>query len=552
MPRKSVRQHGTQADQQTSVYKEVSNYKQLIFVNDNYSYLIQDIYQNNRWNLQEKFNELKEYYEQININPVIAWEQGVQYLDLPQPIPLNSYGLEAFKKGDYKNIAVDKKANSISTERTYAKRIEFWAKNFQSFNQFQGQDNFSWVLTYNRLLTYEIMKYNNDKGNTISSLNNDFKTIIRAIKLLLPKSDNELRWKFTSLQMAIGDIERYEDDLNQIKTDRELRTFIPYEQLLDIVDSLENQYNTSKDLKTNMYLLAVAINVLDYPSRMDKYGMEILTDISQIDVNKSYVYLTNPITFIFFNEKKQHKPLSYRLNAKPILEFNKRLNKIILQSISDFPRTHLFISPSSLKPVKDTTIAEWLKNLFPDKNLGVNTFRSSFVSYFYPKSNNREKDIMRIRMRTSRQELERAYFKQYTSPDVLVKVKLEPTDELFESVSTGTTTNPLMVSEEFDNDYRRVRPYSNSPQVNVDVPRQSRKKNDVSIREQRIANSRKYYADKREQHLEKMRKYDKDPQVKRRKYLRDLNSGQLDWSKMKETTKQKYNLKYDSNTNSYS
>jgi len=49
-----------------------------------------------------------------------------------------------------------------------------------------------------------------------------------------------------------------------------------------------------------------------------------------------------------------------------------------------------------------------------------------------------------------------------------------------------------------------------------------------------------------------MRKYDKDPQVKRRKYLRDLNSGQLDWSKMKETTKQKYNLKYDSNTNSYS
>ena len=62
MPRKSVRQHGTQADQQTSVYKEVSNYKQLIFVNDNYSYLIQDIYHNNRWNLQEKLNELKEYY----------------------------------------------------------------------------------------------------------------------------------------------------------------------------------------------------------------------------------------------------------------------------------------------------------------------------------------------------------------------------------------------------------------------------------------------------------------------------------------------------------
>ena len=131
------------------------------------------------------------------------------------------------------------------------------------------------------------MKYNDDKGYTISSLNNDFKTIIRAIKLLLPKPDNELRWKFTSLQMAIGDIERYEDDLNEIKTARELRTFISYEQLIDLVDNLENQYNTTKDLKTNMYLLAVAINVLDYPSRMDKYGMEILLDFSQLQPNKS-------------------------------------------------------------------------------------------------------------------------------------------------------------------------------------------------------------------------------------------------------------------------
>ena len=154
---------------------------------------MQYIYLNNIWNLQEKFNELKEYYEQINVSPFIAWEQGIQYLDLPQAIPLNSYSLTAFKRGDYKGIAVDTKANSISTDSKYAKRIEFWAKNFQLFHQFQGQDDFSWVMIYNRLLTYEVMKYNNDKENTISSLNSDFKTITRAIELLLPKPDNESR-----------------------------------------------------------------------------------------------------------------------------------------------------------------------------------------------------------------------------------------------------------------------------------------------------------------------------------------------------------------------
>ena len=87
--------------------------------------------------------------------------------------------------------------------------------------------------------------------------------------------------------MAMGDIERYEDDLNEIKTARELKTFIPYERLFDLVDNLENQYNTTKDLKTNKYSLEVAIHVLDYPSRRDKYGMEILLDFSQLQPNKS-------------------------------------------------------------------------------------------------------------------------------------------------------------------------------------------------------------------------------------------------------------------------
>ena len=170
-------------------------------------------------------------------------------------------------------------------------------KTFYNFRAFQNQDDFRWVLENNRLLTYEILHYNNRKGNTLSSVNNDFKTLIRAIKILLENEDNEIRWKFSSLQIALGDIDRYEDDLNQIRTDRELKTFIPYEQLIDIVDNLEIQYNRVKDLnapkntrlKFNMYLLSVAINVLDYPSRLDKYEMEIIDDISKVKDDKSYV-----------------------------------------------------------------------------------------------------------------------------------------------------------------------------------------------------------------------------------------------------------------------
>ena len=157
-----------------------------------------------------------------------------------------------------------------------------------------------------------------------------------------------------------------------------IKVFSTTEKFLEfllIVDNLEIQYNRAKDLnapkntrlKLNMYLLSVAINVLDYPSRLDKYDMEIINDVSQVKDDKSYVLLTDPITFIFQNDKKHHKPITYKLNAKPLQQLNKRLKKLIYQSLTDFPRNHLFISPTTEKPVKETTVAEWLSDLVPNK-----------------------------------------------------------------------------------------------------------------------------------------------------------------------------------------
>jgi hypothetical protein len=51
--------------------------------------------------------------------------------------------------------------------------------------------------------------------------------------------------------------------------------------------------------------------VLDYPSRLDKFEMEIITDAAQVREEKSYILLSHPITFIFNNNKKLHKPLKY-------------------------------------------------------------------------------------------------------------------------------------------------------------------------------------------------------------------------------------------------
>ena len=45
--------------------------------------------------------------------------------------------------------------------------------------------------------------------------------------------------------------------------------------------------------------------VLDYPSRLDKFEMEIINDKKDVKPNKCYILMTNPLTFIFNNDKKK-------------------------------------------------------------------------------------------------------------------------------------------------------------------------------------------------------------------------------------------------------
>jgi hypothetical protein len=57
-----------------------------------------------------------------------------------------------------------------------------------------------------------------------------------------------------------------------------------------------------------------------------------------------FILPSNPIIFIFNNNKKLHKPLKYKLMSRGVSAgLNKRLNQIILDSISNYPGTTLFI-----------------------------------------------------------------------------------------------------------------------------------------------------------------------------------------------------------------
>jgi hypothetical protein len=563
MPKKSrVRAHGTQAGQQskTETYKSIASYKTLNIKDDILNQNLKDLYDNNIWQLKFKFESLSAHYDQIGISSIISWNEGIQYLDFDRLPKIRKVSLNALSKGEYRSIATDR-PNSINTEKTYSNRIKFFAKTFEPLNKFINDDDFSWILKYNREVFFLVLNYHNINGHSLAAVNNDLKCLIRAIKLILVNPDEEeIRWKYSALQIAIGDIERFKDDFNSIISVNELRSFVPYEDLLDLVDKLETNYKQSigkvplsEEVHLNQVLLAVAIMVLDYPSRLDKFDMNIITDEAQVQEGKCYILLTNPITFIFNNDKKLHKPLKYKLMSHGVLSgLNKRLNNMIMESLVKYPRFTLFIKKDSydnnqLIPVKEKTITEWIRNLIPNRTLNIGTFRSSFVSYYYPKINNLEKKLMVIRMRTSLDELNRAYLKFYNNPDTLLTVKPEPTAELINRVSSGQFDNPIIVNNQIK--------IKEEP-IEVDegyMPIQQQQPiiNKISINERKRIYAKNWYNKNREQHKANVKARDKDQLTIRKRYIRELNNKVLDYSKIKPETITKYYIQYDKNKDFY-
>lgn len=589
----NVTRHGTLDGQQVRVesYKELEKYELLIIKNDELSNKIKLLYEDNVWDMMNSFIDLKDYMREMGNVGRIAWENDIQYLDFPEtpPPPFNKVSSKSMQNGEYVSLFTDKKPNSIDTDKTYAKRIIYFTNEIESLRQFRDVDDLSWIIKNNRLLMYEIMNHHNKKGNTIASVNRDFKALVRIIKLLL-KDEHELRYKFAALQMALTDLENIRDDLNKIRSKHEIKNFVPYEQLLDVCDKLDDDYDLEynklpkgiqRDGKKHppalfhkhMLHLALAMNVWDFPSRLEKYKMDFISSEEEIESNMNYILITPEememnnnrdcnITVIFNEVVKEHKPIRYIMRSSMLDQYNVRLCKLLKFSVTTYPRPHLFVNRFSfargkMEKIAPNTVSNWLADIVKDKNIGIDVLRSAFVSYYFPKINNRQRQIMKIRMRTSTDVMLRSYLKFYTNPNDLVHVKIEPTEDLIERTNKGTNDqNRIIIEDDNHIDYVNeeagdVHEVANGtdevrepvvPVVPVvQVVQNARGENIRPLSERNRINFRKWYDNS--ENKEKKKTVLKDPKTYARRYVKGLNDGKLDFDKMIPLTKQKYKIK---------
>ena len=67
----------------------------------------------------------------------------------------------------------------------------------------------------------------------------------------------------------------------------------------------------------------------------------------------------------------------------------------------------------------------------------------------------------------------------------------------------------------------------------------------MTLQERKRLISKKWYAKNKVKHLDFINKNGKKPEEIKRCMVRELNNGLLKWDSVRESTRQKYNLKYE-------
>jgi hypothetical protein len=213
--------------------------------------------------------------------------------------------------------------------------------------------------------------------------------------------------------------------------------------------------------------------------------------------------------FIFLNTiKKFHKPIHFNINDNIIRSFSgsnvDELIRMIIESINLYPRDHLFINTDG-NLYSEKGLQRMLADLLPGKNLGVNSIRSIYASYWLPKINNNQAKHVAFLMRSS------------------------------VSVLTGS-----YVKKTIDSQQVTTQPETTQPRAEIEEEKEKTDK----LRDRR-AYLKAYYEANKEKIIDSIKVTDKAGYVKR--FIRELENGIILWDKVRKSTKIKYKLKFENN-----
>ena len=501
------------------VYCNPSNYKDLIIKKNTITKQLEQIYYNNIWNLDEQSNELSKKIEYKGIYN--SFKNGVYLLDYKVKPQIISITKKDFFNYKYKG------ENTERTELNYINVYKSWVNNI--FPEHASDLNLDYFIYNQNEVLYKLLEYRNNNNLKLETVRKDINLLLKLLKISVGERV-EIVDKFKVLQMALSKMHENKEQNNELNEVEE-HSFVPYKDLIqlrntiyeDWVEKYENtplnKYKNPQLRIENIKALLLTFYICFPPSRNEALNLEIVENEKEAKTKKAAIYIKDKNNiFVYYNDvKKNHQPINFNLNDPVIKSYSEKyvnlLVETIIESLNDYPREHLFIN-SNGQPYSEKGLQRMLYDLLKDKNIGVNSLRSSYASYWIPKLNANQVQRIAFLMRTSASTLYKNYLKkdeikEESQPQQQKTTKNEPKKEIIKLTPKQ--------KEEYDNN--------------------------------RAEYQKKYYEKRKEELLERAKLNDKEKYYLR--FVRELNQNKKDFETMKPATIEKYKIKYDDKTKQY-
>jgi hypothetical protein len=252
-------------------------------------------------------------------------------------------------------------------------------------------NNFNWLKTHkNKLFNLAMSK---------NTLNTQKVWLLSIAKLMKETGAPEEAKRFNKEAVKIKEkLEKTQKD--QKLTDKRLNEFVDYKTIIKKRNQLSRliKKNKKNNLLNQQYLL-LSLYTYIAPIRNNYHNTKIINKLSDDNGKNNFLLHETEDKYIFI--LNTDKVINHYGKIK--IKFPKVLNRIIKESLKNFPRTYLFVN-SKEQPMTDRNIASTLSNIFEGKKLSISNLRIAYITNFYSKNktvNQKEKLAKQMRHSTN-------------------------------------------------------------------------------------------------------------------------------------------------------
>ena len=336
--------------------------------------------------------------------------------------------------------------------------------------------------------------------------------------------------------------------------------FTPENVKQDLYNDWENEYesttlnkykNTKLRIK-NIKSLLLSFYLLFPPLRLEAFNLKVIKDEKDYKNNDSSIYIKDDNNIIIYlnTKKKGHKPIIYNLNDSVIKSFSKNnvntLINNIVESLETYPREYLFIN-SNNELYSDDGLKKLVKDITKDKNIGVNSLRSAYVSHYFNKLNKLQLERVAFLMRSSVGTLQNHYLKN----DVSLMDDDEPEPEPQQQQKILTEINKNVVETPLKQVKNKI-VVDEKPLIKLVEQTKNKKLTDE---EQNIKHESKKqylrdYYNKNRTEINKLNTINSKDKYYNR-LVRELNNNVIKFENMRAATVEKWGIKYNKDKKLY-